>query len=113
MQTQTNKTESKIAKLNDLLRQTYWGGKVMITQGVQALSSDKQAAIFNAVRDFDNFTPDNDPHGEHDFGTVSISGTKCFWKIDYYDNRMEFGSEDPANPAITTRVLTIMLAEEY
>ncbi len=113
MQTQANKTESKIAKLNDLLRQTYWGGKVMITQGVQALPCDKQAAIFNAVRDYDNFTPDNDPHGEHDFGTVTISGTKCFWKIDYYDNRMEFGSEDPSNPAITTRVLTIMLAEEY
>jgi hypothetical protein len=113
MQTKTNQTESKIAKLNDLLRQTYWGGKVMMTDGVQALSPDAQLAIFHAVRDFDNFAPDNDPYGEHDFGTVIVNRIKCFWKIDYYDNKMEFGSEDPANPSQTTRVLTIMLAEEY
>jgi hypothetical protein len=85
----------------------------MITSGVQALPYDKQAEIFNKVRDYDNFIPDNDPYGEHDFGTVTVSGTKCFWKIDYYDNKMEFGSEDPTNPNVTTRVLTIMLANEY
>ncbi len=111
--TNTKITTNKITQLNDRFRQTYWGGKVMITSGVQALPCDKQAAIFNKVRDYDNFTPDNDPHSEHDFGTVIVSGTKCFWKIDYYDNKMEFGSEDPSNPSVTTRVLTIMLANEY
>ena len=55
----------------------------------------------------------NDPHKEHDFGSFEIAGRKFFFKLDYYDLAMEFGSEDPADPAKTMRVLTIMLAEEY
>ncbi len=70
-------------------------------------------AAIAATRTFDEFTPDNDPYGEHDFGSVSVRGTKLFWKIDYYDLSLNFGSKDPADPAQTTRVLTIMLAEEY
>jgi hypothetical protein len=31
----------------------------------------------------------------------------------YYDRKTEFGSSDPADPAVTTRVLTIMRADEY
>jgi len=65
------------------------------------------------VAEFTEFTRDNDPHGEHDFGSFHLAGHHVFWKIDYYDERMESGSEDPANPGKTTRVLTIMLAEEY
>ena len=56
---------------------------------------------------------DNDPNGEHDFGNFELAGQKFFWKIDYYDTTMEFGSEDPADSAKTTRVLTIMLTSEY
>lgn len=106
-------TTSRIAKLNDRLRQTYWGGKVMTTPGINELPEDTQLAIFRAVSDFDAFTEENDPHGEHDFGKITVNGHDCFWKIDYYDNRMEFGSEDPSNPDVTTRVLTIMRTYEY
>jgi hypothetical protein len=59
------------------------------------------------------FTPDNDPHGEHDFGSFTLVGRKFFWKIDYYDREMVHGSEEPADPAKTMRVLTILLASEY
>ena len=65
------------------------------------------------VATFDDFSADNDPHGEHDFGSFDLAGDKFFWKIDYYDPTLEFGSDDPADPSKTTRVLTLMLAAEY
>jgi len=62
---------------------------------------------------YDDFSEDNDPYGEHDFGSFKIEGHKLFWKIDYYAPDMRHGSEDPADPDVTVRVLTIMLASEY
>ena len=62
---------------------------------------------------YKDFTPDNDPHGEHDFGAFTVSGEKLFWKIDYYALDMLHGSENPADPTATKRVLTLMLASEY
>ena len=103
----------QIGQLNDRLRQTYWGGKVMTTPGVNELPDELQAALFRAVAEYDEFTPDNDPYGERDFGSIIIADEKFFWKISYYDARMEYGSDDPANPDVTTRVLTIMRADEY
>ena len=70
-------------------------------------------AIREQVERFDTFTPDNDPHHEHDFGSFEHDGERIFWKIDYYDRSLTNGSEDPSDPAQTTRVLTIMLASEY
>jgi len=103
----------EIRALNDAFRTTMTGGRVMMTAGVDALPSDVKAVVIRRVATFSEFTEDNDPHGEHDFGNFTLSGRKFFWKIDYYDANMEFGSEDPADPAKTTRVLTIMLASEY
>ena len=121
MQTVENTTETPqhdnqspiIAALNDRFRQTYWGGKVMTTSGVCRLSDETRAALFAAVMHYDNFTENNDPYGEHDFGKVVVESQDFFWKIDYYDHTMTFGSENPADPKLTTRVLTIMLATEY
>jgi hypothetical protein len=69
--------------------------------------------IFSKIRNFEKFTPDNDPYKEHDFGSVEHEGLKIFWKIDYYAPDMMHGSENPADPKQTIRVLTIMLASEY
>ncbi|MFK0207729.1 DUF3768 domain-containing protein [Agrobacterium sp. NPDC090283] len=102
-----------IRKLNDVFRTTWITGTVLLTSGIQNLSDTTQSRIAEAVQGFDAFTPDNDPHGEHDFGSVTVENYKVFWKIDYYDRTMQYGSEDPANPAVTKRVLTIMLADEY
>ena len=107
-------TLTKIAELNDLLRTTMLTGRVMVTDGIASLSAIDKAAIFDSVRSFDRFTPDNDPYGEHDFGAIDHPGVgKVFWKIDYYDRSLSYGSDDPADPSKTSRVLTIMLAEEY
>ncbi len=94
-------------------RRTFTGGRVMMTSGVNNLESEAKARLLTAVRTFDRFDKDNDPHGEHDFGSTDIDGTKFFWKIDYYDLAMSRGSVDPANAAATMRVLTIMRADEY
>lgn len=103
----------QIRALNDAFRTTMTGGRVMCTAGVNALPSDVQAIVIRRVATFSEFNADNDPHQEHDFGNFDVAGRKFFWKIDYYDAKMEFGSEDPTDPAKTTRVLTIMLAREY
>ena len=104
---------ARIRELNDRLRKTGQGGRFMITTGVQSLSPDMRRKVLAAVSGFDAFSEDNDPHHEHDFGNFQIDGKRFFWKIDYYDPNLEFGSEDPADPAKTGRVLTIMFADEY
>ena len=108
----TNQTD-RIRELNDVFRTTWLTGTVLMTSSIRSLPDAIQSSIVKAVQTFDAFTPDNDPYGEHDFGAVTIEGRRVFWKIDYYDRTMQYGSEDPANPAVTKRVLTIMLAEEY
>jgi hypothetical protein len=88
-------------------------GRVSQTRGITALPSQDQSAIREKVENFDAFTPDNDPHGECDFGAFEHNGHRTFWKIDYYDQTLTEGSEDPSDPRQTLRVLTIMLASEY
>ena len=104
---------SKIAVLNDNFRSTFIGGRVVMTASANELPIDVQAAALLAVRSFKDFTEDNDPHGEHDFGSFDLAGQKFFWKIDYYDLEVCYASDDPSDPAQTTRVMTIMLAEDY
>ena len=103
----------KIRALNDAFRTTMTGGKVLLTAGVNALPSDVKAMVIQRVVTFSEFNEENDPRQEHDFGNFSLAGCKFFWKIDYLDAKMEFGSEDSSNPSKTTRILTIMLVEEY
>ena len=112
----TSTTESKtdrIRSLNDAFRRSFVGGAVMITAGVEAMPLDQRRSLLQKIRDFDAFTEDNDPHHERDFGAVDEAGERFFFKIDYYDRKTEFGSPDPADPSVTTRVLTIMRADEY
>jgi len=115
---QTNFVEStpraeRIAQLNDQLRTTGVGGRIMVTRSVRALSQFNTAELVAALSRYDRFDPDNDPHGERDFGDLDLAGAELLWKIDYYDKELVWGSPDPADPNVTTRVLTVMLAEEY
>ena len=104
---------ARIRQLNDQLRQHFTGGKVMLTAAVAALDEETKAKVLSAVRTFDQFNEDNDPHHEHDFVAVEVEGRRYFAKTDYYDKTMEYGSEDPSDPAVTSRVLTIMNAGDY
>lgn len=106
-------TLAAIVSANDLLRTTFLNGRVLITDGIRSLPEDLQSRIIEAIQTFDDFGPENDPFGEHDFGAVTVDGRKAFWKIDYYAPDMLHGSEDPSNADETQLVLTIMLADEY
>ena len=122
----TDPTAQRIAALNDRFRAAEAStdpaglslGKKVLTSGVRALGLEHVVAIAEKVQSFDSFAEDNDPHGEHDFGAFEHEGQRIFWKIDYYDRAAfgtgrDYGSENPADPATTLRVLTIMLASEY
>lgn len=104
---------ARICGLNDRFRRSGLGGDIFITSGIQALGEEARQKIATQVAQYDQFDRDNDPHGEHDFGAFDHDGQRIFWKIDYYGLDRRSGSEDPSNPDITRRVLTIMLASEY
>lgn len=114
MSSSSSKEHSKqIAVLNDTFRQTFTGGKVYVTASLNSLDPKFVQKALHKVRTHDQFDRDNDPYGERDFGSISLGDQKIFWKIDYYAPDMVHGSEDPADPEITRRVLTVMLADEY
>ena len=103
----------RIRALNDALRQTLVGGQILLTQGVNALSDTQKETVLNAIQNFDGFTEDNDPYGTHEFGSVEVDGQAVWFKIDAYDKDLKYGSPDPVDPAVTTRVMTILLPNEY
>jgi hypothetical protein len=108
----------RIRALNDELRrfqltEAWASNRILLTAGVSALSWADKFALMELVKRFDDFSEANDPHGEHDFGAITFKGERYFWKIDYYDRSLKMGSPDPADPRVTTRVLTVMLASEY
>ena len=114
--TANNELRSEIiAQLNDLARRAMGVAcRAVSTAGIRALAPEIQSDIRERVEKFDDFKPGDNPYGERDFGAFDYDGFfRVIWKIDYYDKGMEFLSEHPEDPRRTTRVLTIMLAEEY
>lgn len=107
------KTADRIRELNDTLRPTLIGGTGVFTVDVGALDPDLRSQLLTTIRAFDDFVPDNDPHGEHDFRAIETGSQTFFFKIDYYDRTLTFHSPDAANPSVTRRVLTVMRADEY
>jgi hypothetical protein len=103
----------KIRALNDALRNLTGEGRIYVTAGIAALSDKLQAEIMTRVFNYSAFTRENDPYHEHDFGSFEHADKAILWKIDCYDRELKYGSPDPADEAVTTRVLTVMLAEEY
>ena len=104
-------TAARIAALNDAARTSFIGCRVVITKGIAAM--DDLDGLYAKVCAFNDFNERNDPYGEHDFGSIEHEGQTVFWKFDYYDIDLLMHSPDASDPAVTCRVLTIMLAEEY
>lgn len=102
-----------IARLNDQLRKTGTGGTIIVTQGVLAVTGFNSPELAEALAAYDAFDADNDPHGERDFGDLKLWGEYLFWKLDYYSLDLRYGSDDPADPEKTKRVLTVMLTSEW
>ena len=88
-------------------------GQVLLTRGIADATEEFQRSAVAAVAEFDTFTEDIDPHGDHGFGAITVAGERVFWKVDLYDLAYRYGSERPHDPSVTARVLTIMLASEY
>ena len=108
-----NERQARIRELNDTFRASMFGGRWVITSGVKSLGSSAVGDIVAAVRSFNSFDYANDRYHEHDFGCIEWGGSRIFFKIDCYDKNLEFGSLDPTDRGVTTRVITIMLASEY
>ena len=100
----------RIRDLNDAFRKSFAGGKVVMTANVASLPEMVRANALIEVARFDRFTPDNDPHGEHDFGSFELCGRTFFFKVDLYE---EADVKDANGDPVVTRVLTIMLADDY
>jgi benzoyl-CoA reductase/2-hydroxyglutaryl-CoA dehydratase subunit BcrC/BadD/HgdB len=105
----------RIRALNDDLRQNISRGRghAVMTTGIAALGPEAVARIVKTIEVYDDFCHANDPHQEHDFGSFEADGHTIFFKIDYFDKDLKYHSPDPADPTVTERVITIMLAEEY
>lgn len=106
-------TRERIRALNDQLRSTGSGGLTLVTQGVLEHGVIFATRARAAIAKDEAYSQANDPYAEHDFGAIDIEGNRLFWKIDYYDLAREYGSPDPSDPAVTSRVMTIMMADEY
>ena len=104
---------ARIRALNDELRQNFAEGLAVMTPGIAALGPEAVERIVKTIAVYDDFCHANDPHEEHDFGAFEADGHRVLFKIDYYDESLTYHSPDPADPTVTKRVITIMLAEEY
>ena len=103
----------RIARLNDELRIKGKGGQIVITRGVHELTGADVSGLLKALAAFREFDADSDPHGERDFGVFDFADSEVMFKIDYYsDTELRWGSNDPADPEVTHRVLTVLLPEE-
>ena len=69
-----NPSHERIRELNDAFRKSLDPtlGRTVLTVGVSAHPSNVQAMAMRKVATFDAFDADNDPHGEHDFGSFKL-----------------------------------------
>lgn len=104
---------AEIRRLNDQFRTTFRGGQILLTQSVADLPEMVKSAALQKVAEFTAFTEENDPHGEHDYLSFDLCNREFMFKIDYYDLKLEMASPNPADPAVTKRIGTLMLSYDW
>ena len=111
MTTEIKSTQTdRIRTLNDKLRKDFSQSHAVMTTGIAALGAEAVARIVKTIEAYDDFCHANDPYEEHDFGSFEAEGHTVFFKIDLYERP---DVKNPNGEPVVTRVLTIMLAEEY
>jgi len=108
-----SQNRERIRALNDELRQHLLAGSAVITPGIAALGPQAVNRLVQTIAVFDDFSTANDPYGEHDFGVFDFDGNRVMFKIDYYSKDLKSHSTNPADPNVTERIITLMLAGEY
>ena len=107
-------TSDKIRELNDRFRRDGYGyGHIVVSPSLVSLGDDFGRRVAAVVRAFNEFTPENDPHGEHNFGAFILEGKEIIWEFSYFDRSLKNPSPDASDASVTARVLTIMLASDY
>jgi hypothetical protein len=109
MSTDTDRTRM----LNDHLRKHLTRGRALITPGIAAMGAEAVERLVKTIAIYDDFCSATDPHEEQDFGCFRFDEVDVIFKIDYFNQRLGFSSPGPADPALTERVITLMLASEY
>lgn len=104
-----------IGELNDQFRQGDMSlGIYLKTPEVRALTFEQQDELLELVRGSNWFSDNcNEPDYERDFGKVTLDGKGYYWQIEYKDPSLTQASEEPANPNVTKRTMTLMREDEY
>lgn len=97
------KTRAKIIELNDLLRSSFKGGRVQMTQSVFDLDAQLRGRALAVMARYNKFDSDSD----HDAGVFIFAGYSFEWHIEYRSNDGKGVSPDPSDPSKTFRVLTL------
>jgi len=101
---------ARIRELNDAFRQSFQPDQVVLTSGVARLPN--LMSLIRQVKSYDTFRPEDDPYGEHDFGSLTFEDQKVFWQIQYFNKDCTAGAEDPASDE-ARRIMFVLLDCEY
>ena len=103
----------RIRDLNDRFRKGIARGMYVMSPGISQLGDEAVDRIVKTVAALEAVVPADHSHEEHAVGTFEAEGRTMVFKIYCFDNDLKYQSPDPADPAVTVRVMEVMLDHEY
>jgi hypothetical protein len=101
-----------VRQFNDQCRKTFSACTILVAPIVEGLPDDEKATLIEAVRTFEQFNDEDDPHHEHQFDRIELFGKSWCWLFLYYDDMLRLCSKCPPAAKKTDRILLIMDMEE-